>query len=126
RADPVSSYYQVRLLMYAQPEDSRAVFERLLKLDPQFVWPHLEFVEWTTMPGRRRADDATPHLKAFQTGCRDALVVGVRGMDQDAALMRRALERRNTWLDLDAVAAPLEGGRACPDRAGHPPHARAR
>lgn len=88
RADPLSSYYKARLLMHAQPEESGAVFERLLKQFPQFVWPRLEFVEWNTMPGRRRTDDAALHLKSFQTGC--------------------PVRQKNSWVDSGSGNLPSE------------------
>ena len=99
RTDPLARYYEARLLMYSEPKQSREVLERLLKEHPEFVWPHLEFVEWSSLPGHK-GDDTTAHAKAFTAACPEALVTDVRGMVQDAALMRRALERRNTWLDL--------------------------
>jgi thiol-disulfide isomerase/thioredoxin len=103
RADPLARYYEARLLMYSEPKRSREVLEGLLKEHPEFVWPHLEFVEWSSLAGHK-SDDTTAHAKAFTAACPEALVADVRSMVQDAAVMRRALERRNTWLDLTSWA----------------------
>jgi len=93
--NPLAPYYEARLLLYSSPRRSREVLEPLLREHPEFVWPHLEFVDL-------RGEDAAAHLKAFTAVCPEALITGVggRGTLQEAAPMRRALERRSTWLDL--------------------------
>jgi len=96
--DPLSRYYEARLLMYVEPERSRATFEELIKTNPKFAWPHLEFVEWSTLPGQRSAEEAALHLRAFAGVCPETLVPG-RINDPPSA--RRTLEGRNTRLDLD-------------------------
>ena len=72
-SDPLSRYYEARLLMYADPQRSRATFDELLKANPNFVWPHLEFAEWSTLPGHRSTDEAAPHWKAFAANCHEGL-----------------------------------------------------
>jgi hypothetical protein len=96
--DPLSRYYEARLLMYAEPQRSKAIFEELLKANPMFVWPHLEFAEWGTLPGHRSTEEATSHWKAFAAKCPEGLEPGDV---QDTQNTRRTLERRNTWLDVD-------------------------
>ena len=101
RAGAMSRYYEARLLMYSRPGRSRATFEELLKAHPEFVWPHLEFVEWSSMPGIRNMDASAPHMKAFRTACPEALAVGERMLpSDDLRITRAALERRNSRLDL--------------------------
>ena len=98
-SDPLSRYYEARLLMYAEPQRSRAIFEELLKANPTFVWPHLEFAEWSALPGHRSTEEAASHGKAFAAKCPEGLAPGDV---QDPQNTRRTLERRNTWLDLDS------------------------
>ncbi len=98
-SDLLSRYYQARLLMYVEPRRSKAAFEELVKTNPKFAWPHLEFAEWSTLPGHRSGEEAAVHLKAFTDTCPEALVPG---KIQDPPSARRALERRNSWLDLDS------------------------
>jgi thiol-disulfide isomerase/thioredoxin len=98
-SDPLSRYYEARLLMYADPQRSRATFDELLRATPNFVWPHLEFAEWSTLPGHRSTDEAAPHWKAFAANCHEGLAPD---RVQDPQSTRRALERRNTWIDLDS------------------------
>jgi thiol-disulfide isomerase/thioredoxin len=98
-SDLLSRYYEARLLMYAEPERSRATFEELLKANPKFVWPHLELAEWDTLPGHRSAEESASHWKAFAAKCPEGLAAG---NVQDPQNIRRTLERRNTWLDLDS------------------------
>jgi thiol-disulfide isomerase/thioredoxin len=69
---------------------------------PEFPWPHLEFVEWGSLPGSRASAEAAAHREAFAAACPDAYVAGVPGFTPDATIMRRALERRNSRLDLGA------------------------
>ncbi len=98
-SDLLSQYYEARLLMYVEPQRSKAVFEELVKTNPKFAWPHLEFAEWSTLPGHRSGEEAALHLKAFNDACPEALAPG---KIQDPPSARRALERRNSWLDLDS------------------------
>ncbi len=95
---PLSRYYEARLLMYVDPQRSSATFDELLKANPNFVWPHLEFVEWNTLPGRHNTEESAEHWKAFAAKCPDGLAPH---NVQDPQNTRRTLERRNTWLDLD-------------------------
>ena len=97
-SDPLSRYYEARLLMYSDPERSRETFDELIKANPAFVWPHLEFAEWSTLPGHRNNEEAAAQLKAFAVKCPGGLVPG---KVQDPENTRRTLERRNNWLDLD-------------------------
>jgi len=98
-SDLLSQYYEARLLMYVEPRRSKAAFEEMVKTNPKFAWPHLEFAEWSTLPGHRSSEEAALHLKAFTDTCPEALVPG---KIQDPPSARRALERRNSWLDLDS------------------------
>ena len=98
-SDLLSHYYEARLLMYVEPQRSKAAFEELVKTNPKFAWPHLDFVEWSTLPGHRSGEDAALHLKAFSDKCPGGLVPG---KIQDPPSARRELERRNSWLDLDS------------------------
>jgi thiol-disulfide isomerase/thioredoxin len=98
-SDLLSRYYEARLLLYVEPQRARATLEELVKTNPKFAWPHLEFAEWSTLPGHRSGEEAALHLKAFIAMCPEALVPG---KIQDPPSARRTLERRNTWLDLDS------------------------
>ena len=98
-SDSLSRYYEARLLMYSDPQRSRATFDELLKANANFVWPHLEFVEWNILPGHRGTEEAAQHWKAFAAKCPQGLAPG---NVQDPQNTRRTLERRNTWLDLDS------------------------
>lgn len=118
RGGLMGDYLEARLLIYANPRASRATLESMLKEHPEFPWPHLEFVEWGSLPGSRGSADAAAHREAFIAACPDAYVAGARGFTPDAAVMRRALERRNSRLDLggwtqlwnaeDRAGVPLE------------------
>src|SRR6266699_422326 len=100
-SDPLSRYYEARLLMYAQPQASHRTLEELLRTHPEFVWPHLEFVEWAAMPGQRNVNDSSLHVKAFRSACPKSLPIGVHGMvPDDPKIMRTALEQRNSRNDL--------------------------
>jgi hypothetical protein len=104
----LSKYLEARLLMMAKPREAKAAFNELLSRYPRFVWPHLDFLEWTELPGRRDPGEAETHIKAFLEGCPEA----IEGYDhlslaRDPSLlrrtaegMRRVLERRKTVLDL--------------------------
>src|SRR5712692_2149530 len=116
RGDDLGRYLEVRLLLYSNPKSSRATLEQLLKEHPEFAWPHLEFVELGTMPGSRAGSETAPPRNAFVAACPDAYVAGVRGFTPDAVVLRRAIERRNSRLDLSAMA--LRG--TAEDRAGVP------
>ena len=97
-SDPLSRYYEARLLMYSDPARSRATFDELIKANPTFVWPRLEFAEWSTLPGHRNDEEAAAQLKAFAAKCPAGLAPG---KVQDPQNTRRTLERRNSWLDLE-------------------------
>ena len=88
RGDFVGGYLEARLLMYANPRASRATLESMLKEHPEFPWPHLEFVEWGSLPGSRTSADAAAHREAFFDGCPETYVAGVRGFTPDATIMR--------------------------------------
>src|ERR1051326_7661257 len=114
RGDLVGHYLEARLLMYSRPKPSRATLEQLLKEHAEFPWPHLEFVELGTLPGSRTSGETAVHRAAFERSCPDAYVAGVRGLQQEPAPMRRALERRNSRLDLSGWVALW----SAEDRAG--------
>src|SRR5438105_5089186 len=59
---------------------------------PEFVWPHLEFVEWASMPGIRKTNGPAPHMKAFRAACPEALPVGVRLLTPDDPRIMRSEE----------------------------------
>lgn len=114
-SDPLSRYWEARLLMWHEPERSRATFAELLNTNPKFVWPHLDISEWSTLPGRRDDPQLISHLNAFKDACPEAFVVG---MVHDPATTRRALERRNSLLELltwPALWAVEENSGTAPD-----------
>jgi thiol-disulfide isomerase/thioredoxin len=90
-ADPLSQYYEARLLMWSEPQRAREIFEKSMRAQPQFVWPHRDMMEWALLPGRRADPEMPEHQKAFREVCGDAF--GMPGS-------RPALERRNTPLEL--------------------------
>jgi hypothetical protein len=104
---PLSRYFEARLLMNAEPSRSKKAFEELLAANPDFVWPHLEFIEWANLPGRRDPKEVESRLKRFMAACPDAVEAYENArladdpdlMHTAAANLRRALERRNTPLD---------------------------
>jgi len=90
-SDPLSQYYEARLLMWSAPQLSKTTLTELIRNHPEFVWPHRDLMEWAFLPGRRADPEIPAHAKAFQEGCPEAL--GMMGS-------RPALERRNTPLEL--------------------------
>jgi len=106
-ANPLSRYLEARLLMFADPASARATFDELLSKNPGFVWPHIDFLEWTLFPGQRDATQADSHVKAFLAACPEApevyehfaLVQDPQLLKQGADNLRRALIRRGTPLD---------------------------
>ena len=96
-SDPFSRYWEVRLLRWHEPRRAKAALEELLSTNPKFVWPHLDISEWSNLPGNRDDQEWASHLKAFEDACPEAFVVG---MVQDPGATRRALERRNSPLEL--------------------------
>jgi thiol-disulfide isomerase/thioredoxin len=107
-SSPMSRYLEAKLLMVAEPAKSRATFEALFAENPGFVWPHLDMLEWSRMPGSRENKEAEKQVKAFVAVCPGA----VEGYDdlmliQDPELiakgareLRSALVRRDSRLDL--------------------------
>jgi thiol-disulfide isomerase/thioredoxin/tetratricopeptide (TPR) repeat protein len=123
-SDPLSKYYEARLLMMAEPRQSRSTLETLIKTHPGFVWPHLDFLEWTMLPGRRDPEEATTHWKAFLAVCPapldgrfdTALINDKEILRQLATDLRQGLERRNSPLDFPQ----LPGIWTLEQRAGTP------
>jgi thiol-disulfide isomerase/thioredoxin len=96
--DPLSAYYEARLLMWADPERSRKTFARLIEAHPDFVWPRLELAAFATLPGARDAQQRTAHIDAFTRACPDAFAADA------PAHTRAGLERRSTPLEAHAWA----------------------
>jgi thiol-disulfide isomerase/thioredoxin len=93
--DPLSAYYEARLLILVAPQQSRKTFDDLLRAHPEFAWPRRDMQEWAAMPGRRDDPELAAHARAFAEACPD--VFG----DPN----RQALERRNTPLEMAAWPA---------------------
>jgi thiol-disulfide isomerase/thioredoxin len=89
--DPLSQYYEARLLMWSAPQPSKATLTELIRKHPEFVWPHRDLMEWAFLPGRRADTEIPAHAKAFQEGCAEAF--GMAGS-------RPGVGRRNTPLEL--------------------------
>jgi hypothetical protein len=110
-SDPLSRYYLARLLMMVDPAKSRATFEALMKENPRFVWPHLDFLEWDRLPGRRDVAQTTEHWNAFLAACPARLdghpdtasVGGKDVLNRMASDFRKGVERRNTHLDWELL-----------------------
>jgi thiol-disulfide isomerase/thioredoxin len=110
-ANPLARYYEARLLMMVEPARSKATMEGLMQANPKFVWPHLDFLEWTGLPGRRDTGDAATHWKAFLAVCPapldgyfdTALLQDAELVSRVAKDLREGLERRNTPLDWEQL-----------------------
>lgn len=97
--------------MNVEPKKSRATFEAFLEDNPKFVWPHLDFLEWASLPGQRDAAQVAEHWKAFLAVCPapldghfdTALVKDKDLLSRMASDLRQALERRNTRLDWERL-----------------------
>ena len=82
-------------------------FDELLAAHPGFVWPHLDFVEWANLPGRRDQKEVASRIRKFIAVCPGAVEAYeyVRLIDDPelistaATNLRRSLEMRNTLLD---------------------------
>jgi len=123
--DALSGYFEARLLMMARPQQARSVFDKLLRGDPQFLWPHIDYLEYTVLPGRRDAAEATARWKSFLAGCpapidgyfptellQDRELLGTIAKD-----LRQALERRHSRLDWGHLGTIW----GVAERAGTPP-----
>jgi thiol-disulfide isomerase/thioredoxin len=88
--DPLSRYYEARLLLWSAPQRSKDTLTEYLESHPEFVWPHLDLLEWNALPGKRFERDTAAHRGAFFRACPDALGMAPRSV----------LERRNTPLEL--------------------------
>ncbi len=110
-SDPLSKYYEARLLMMVEPERSRATMEALIAANPKFVWPHLDFLESTALPGRRDVADAVAYWKAFLAVCPapldgyfdTTLLQDPELINRIAKDLRVGLERRYTPLDTEQL-----------------------
>ncbi|MBL8229247.1 MAG: TlpA family protein disulfide reductase [Bryobacterales bacterium] len=105
---PLSRYLEARLLMMPQPSRSKATFEELLTTYPDFVWPHLDFIEYLNLPGHRDPAEYEKRIKSFQARCPGAVeAYQLPPLSEDAAFrrslaqnLRRTLELRNSPRDL--------------------------
>ncbi len=107
--DPLSRYFEARLLMFVEPERSRKTLEALLAAHPGFVWPHLDLLEFSTLAGYRDPEKVASRLRQFIAACPEY----VRGYEnarhvEDTELiataagnLRRALESQNSPLDVN-------------------------
>ena len=110
-SDPLASYLEARLLMMADPRRSRIVFDQLMRENPHFVWPHLDYLEWIALPGRRDIADAEVHWKAFLEVCPaplDGYIAASLVQDDEllariAQDLRRAFDRRHSPLDFERL-----------------------
>jgi hypothetical protein len=68
-ADPLSRYYEARLLMFAEPRRAQESFAEILKANPKFAWPHLDLMEYAMVPGMREKANQAAHQAAFEKAC---------------------------------------------------------
>jgi hypothetical protein len=110
--DPLSRYYEARLLAWSMPQRAREALNEMLADNPKFVWPHLDLAQYAALPGMRADADLTAHMSAFFNACPDAFIQGM------STPSRAALERRNSPLEAAAWPALWESeqkGKPDPD-----------
>jgi hypothetical protein len=68
-SDPLSRYYEARLLLFAEPRRAQESFNDMIKVNPKFPWPHADLAEYAMVPGMREKADEATHRAAFEKIC---------------------------------------------------------